>query len=996
MAANGTGLGSRLLYLHDRNNGRKFLIDTGAAASIYPASRALINRYSSSNPVNTDSIRLIAANGTEIRTFGKERIHVDLGVTKTSWPFVLADVNQPLIGADFLAANNLCVDLRGRRLINADTWNSVTVQNHEAPSSVSTVSQCPYKQVLETEFKSLLTPSFKAKDIKHQVEHHVTTKGPPVHAKPRRLDSTKLKAAEKEFRMMEELGIVRRSNSPWSSPLHMVRKPDGSWRPCGDFRKLNAATIPDRYPIPHVQDLTARLHGTRIFTKLDLVKGFFHIPVAEEDIKKTAIATPFGLFEFLRMPFGLCNAAQSFQRFMDVVLQDLDGVFVYIDDILIATPDAVSHISLLRKVCQRLSQHGLAVNYAKCEFGRSEMDFLGHTVDQTGIRPTSAKVNDILNFPKPVTRDNLSTFLGMVNYYHRFIPNASAALAPLHDAVTNASTSKTEIKWTETLTDAFDAARHALANSAHLFHPDPRATTAIKVDASDTAMGAALEQWINNAWRPLAFVSRKLDKAQRNYSTFDKELLAMYTAVQKFRHFIEGRPFVIFTDHKPLTYAMSSNTEYSPRQRRHLSYISEFTTDIRHISGKENTVADALSRPTISTTTFVQTVDEVELANEQLTDPGIRASRTACTSLKLDDIPIPNSTLKLLCDVSGPRPRPLVPLRLRQKIFQQLHGLAHPGVRATRQLISQRFVWHGMAKDIATFCRECHGCSSSKVQRHNRSVLSQFPQPTARLQHVHVDIVGPLPASKGKRYLLTAIDRFTRWPVAMPLTKVTAEDCTDAFMSGWVAQYGCPETVSTDRGGQFISRRWKETMRVLATKPKTTTSYHPQSNGIVERFHRHLKAALKARGGDWVDDLPVVLLAIRTTPKFDLGASAAELLYGTTLRLPGDMVVGSSNGNLEPDRHIRQLRTCMKRLANVPPAYHGEPHVYLHPDLNNAKFVYVREDAVRAPLDRAYNGPFRVLATGEKTFLLEINNRADRVSVDRLKPAYGEPIGPGP
>lgn len=995
MAANGTVSGSRLLYIHDKNNGRRFLIDTGAAASIYPASRTSVNKNKPSYST-TGKLRLVAANGTEIRTYGHQKIQVDLGVTKTTWPFILADVEQPLIGSDFLAANNLCVDLRGRRLINADSWTSAVLKNSDMGPNVSTISQCPYKNMVETHFKELLTPSFKSVDVKHKAQHHISTKGPPVFAKPRRLDPTKLDAAKKEFRMMEEMGIVRRSNSPWSSPLHMVRKPNGSWRPCGDFRTLNAATVPDRYPIPHVQDVTARLHGSRVFSKLDLVKGYFHIPVAEQDIQKTAIATPFGLFEFLRMPFGLRNAAQSFQRLMDLVLQDLDHVFVYIDDILIATPDTKSHIAVMRKVCERLCQHGLALNYSKCEFGSSKMDFLGHTVDETGIRPAATKVKDITTFPRPDEMDKLSTFLGMVNYYHRFVPHAADLLAPLHDAVNNAATKKATIQWTDELLKTYESAKQALANAALLVHPDPRARTAIKVDASDKAMGAALEQWTNKGWRPLAFMSIKMDKTQRRYSTFDKELLAMYSAVRKFKHYLEGRTFTIFTDHKPLTFAMTSNTDYSPRQRRHLSYVSEFTTDIQHLAGKDNVVADALSRPTINATNFVQPIDEEEMAREQAKDPGIRAFRTACTSLKLEDIPVTNTDLTLVCDVSRTKPRPLVPLCLRKKILQQLHSLGHPGVRATRRLMSERFVWHGMAKDVATFCKSCQACASTKVQRHNRAVLNQFPQPTARLQHVHVDIVGPWKQSGDKRYLLTAIDRFSRWPVAIPMSRITAEECTEAFLSGWVAHYGCPETISTDRGRQFTSNKWKETMRVLGTRAKTTSSYHPQSNGIVERFHRHLKTALKARGGEWLQELPLILLALRTTPKYDLGASAAELLYGTTLRLPGDMVIGNRNCTMEPDNYVRRLRTGMKRLANVPPAYHDKPHAFLHPDLSNAKFVFVRRDAVRGPLDPAYDGPFRVLASGEKTFLLELRNRADKVSIDRLKPAYGEPIGPTP
>ena len=366
-----------------------------------------------------------------------------------------------------------------------------------------------------------------------------------MHSRPRRLDTAKLEAAKKEFRTMEEMGIVRRSSSPWASPLHMVKKPNGSWRPCGDFQALNTATVPDRYPVPHIHDLTAQFHGTKVFTKLDLVKGYHQIPVADADVQKTAITTPFGLFEFLRMPFGLRNAGQTFQRFMDVVLQDIPHVIVYIDDILVATPDTDSHLKTLKTVCERLAQHGLALNYTKCSFGLSEIDFLGYRVDHSGIRPLPSKVEEINQYTLPGDKKGLLHFLGMVNYYHRFVPAVAKVLEPLHRAASAAKTNKTLIKWDQSLTQSFNNAKAALANAVKLVHPNLSAPIALSVDASNTAIGAVLEQKTSHGWCPLDFISVKLTPAQKNYSVFDRELLSAYEAVKKFRHFLEGRHFVI-------------------------------------------------------------------------------------------------------------------------------------------------------------------------------------------------------------------------------------------------------------------------------------------------------------------------------------------------------------------------------------------------------------------------------------------------------------------
>ncbi|BHF82687.1 hypothetical protein SprV_0802582600 [Sparganum proliferum] len=437
----------------------------------------------------------------------------------------------------------------------------------------------------------------------------------------------------------------------------------------------------------------------------------------------------------------------------------------------------------------------------------------------------------------------------MVNFYHRFLPHAAAILQPLNNLLTQ---SKKKLLMTDEAVKSFNEVKNALVNATLLAHPRPDAPLTLMTDASSTAVGASLHQTVNGVLQPLAFFSKKLSPAETRYSVFGRELLAVYLAIRHFRHFLDGREFVVLTDHKPLVGALRASPDrYSPREIRHLDFISQFSCDIQHVHGT-------------------------------------------------------------------------------------------------------------------------------------------FTTPDARFSHVHIDLVGPLPPSNGSTYLLTCIDRFTRWPAAVPIPDTCAETVAKAFLSHWVSNFGVPATVTTDRGSQFESTLFRELTSLLGTERIRTTAYHPQANGLVERFHRQLKTALMAQSDPsrWTDNLPLVMLSLRSTIKADIGCTAADLVYGTSLRLPGELVSPSEKlTSFEPCSYVDRLRTAMRTLRATPTRV-SPSRSFIPPNLDTCDFVLVRHDAVRRPLQPPYDGPYKVLRRSDKHFVIERNGKTDTVSIDRVKPAY--------
>ena len=1127
-----------LLHVTDRLTDYKWLVDGGALISIVPPTQ----KQKLKGPVEQ---KLKAANGTDIKCYGYVNSDIKIGKQTFNFDFVIADVQCRILGADFLAQNYLAPNHRDACLINLNDYSTLPAEHARGYKSIpiNFVSQMddPYYALLD-KYPEICTPSFTIKDPQHGVRHHIPTSGPPVQSRARRLDPEKLSVAKAELQKLVDLGVCYRGKSEWSSPLMVTTKPNGGWRVCGDYRRLNTLTSDDRYPVRSLQDFTAELHGKKVFSKIDLMKGYHQIPVADDDIRKTAVITPFGLFIFPRTPFGLKNAGQDFQRLMDEILGDLPRVYVYIDDILVASEDPVQHLADLDAVFKTLSANGMVVQRSKCVLGVSSLEFLGYHVDATGIAPLPERVVAIRSTTPPTSIKELQRFLGMVGYYRRFIPKAANHLYHLFEALKGKP--KT-LDWTPQCQESFDATKEALAKATLLFHPRPGAPLALTTDASNLAVGGVLEQRGPEGWEPLAFYSSKLADNQKMWPPYDRELLGAFKGVRHFRDMIEGRAFTLYTDHQSLVPSISKKTDpQTARQAYQLSCISEYTTDIRYVQGKANLVADALSRPneelpsvgsvshqndqisetayqpnqpnirqnqttttpdpsppTISTggsTAFsadndvatsgrsntsstllriaaeppvrldpssscmVSTtsptsssgqnsaqsssasvedciqrraasaakklasvsdlncvisavgdlsIDWEAIARQQPLDPEYRQLRNdARTGLHFKSIDIGRT--ELIVDISNGPYRPYIPYASRRSIFNAIHGLGHPGVERTRQMMCAKFVWPSIREDSSRWARECLSCQQAKVTRHVTPPIGTFEIPTRRFEHLNMDIVS-LPLSNGFRYLLTAVDRFTRWPVAIPMTDISAESVVDAFSHGWVQTFGVPATITTDRGSQFSSDIFKQLTKHWGIKVIMTTPYHPEANGLVERLHRRLKESLIALGSEspneWYWRLPCSLLAIRTTLKPDVGASPADLVFGEGLSVPGETLpsVPAADPQLARQRAaaLADARLEVSRLQPVPTSAHRTPLLHVPQELNTCTHVFVRRGGVQPSLSAPYSGPYRVISRNATNFRVAIPGRAHEVvSISRVKPVFAEaddaedaePVSPPP
>ncbi len=748
------------------------------------------------------------------------------------------------------------------------------------------------------------------------VDHRIELKpgSSPTSLPLRRMSPPELDELRSQLDQLSESGFIQPSKSPFGAPILFVKKKDGTMRMCIDYRALNGITIKNSYPLPRIDELFDRLQGATIFSKIDLRSGYHQIRIAEEDIPKTAFRTRYGHFEFRVLPFGLTNAPATFMHLMHQIFGPfLDQfVLVFLDDILVYSKTPEEHERQVRQVLDLLRQHQLYAKLSKCELCKPSVEFLGHIVDAQGLHMMEDKVKALIEWPVLKSVDDVRSFLGTVGYYRKFIRMFSDVAAPLTALLHTGA----KFEWLEPQQQAFEALKQAVTQQPVLILPDLERPFVVTTDASGYAVGATLSQDQGVGQQPIAFLSKKMLPAEKNYAVHEQELLAIIIALREWRHYLHGNSFCIrvLTDHHSLQW-LRTQPQLSVRQARWLEAIAEFDFKIEYQEGKKNVVADGLSRRPDhrEDTQAAARVASLMLASSSQPAPSLTtnvsthyASDLNCQAILAKPSEHPNYRVEngLIIDDRG---RLLVPTGAqvaKQLILHECHDGktgGHFGAAKTLSRVTRRFVWPRMHAEIKEYVATCLACQSNKPSSQLPiGLLQPLPIPEWAWHTITLDLITQLPRSaSGHDAILVVVDKLTKYVYYIAtVTAVTAVQLAELVIHNVVRYRGIPRAIVSDRDPRFTSIFWQSLWQQLGTKLNMSTAFHPQTDGQTERANRTLEEGLRAYIAyhqlDWDQHLVPLEIAFNNTVQASTGFTPFYLNSGREIELPLDQAVAGA------------------------------------------------------------------------------------------------------
>ncbi|KAJ1686917.1 hypothetical protein LUZ63_018307 [Rhynchospora breviuscula] len=833
---------------------------------------------------------------------------------------------------------------------------------------------------------------------KRGIDHTIplTTDSKPINLRPYRYSHFQKLEIDKIIEELLANSVIQVSSSPYASPVLLVKKKDGGWRMCVDYRKLNKQTIKNKFPIPIIEDLLDELHGSTFFSKIDLRSGYHQIRMADGDVHKTAFKTHEGHYEFLVMPFGLTNAPATFQALMNAIFKQYlrKFILVFFDDILIYSKTMEDHIKHVQLTLEVLKKNELFAKMSKCEFGSEQLEYLGHIISAQGVATDLKKVEVMKNWPQPKNVKQLRSFLGLTGYYRRFIKGYGTITKPLSNQL-----KKNAFDWGPQADTAFIQLKEAMCTAPVLAMPDFSKPFILETDASDIGIGAVLMQ----GRRPLAYFSKALGIKNQGMSTYEKEFLAVVTAVQKWKHYLMGGHFVIKTDQISLKYLLEQRV-HNMLQHKGLCKLLGLDYTIEYKRGVDNKVADALSRRQVSNCQFLASSDcnlvselipnwVEELKSSYEDDSWIQSLRAKLLS---DD-----HTSSLYSEYQG-----LIRYKgkicvgnnhdWRNKLLQEVHDTSlggHSGILASYQRLKSMFYWPNMKEDVYKYVRTCEVCQLNKGE-HVKSpgLLQPLAVPEEAWSSISMDFIVGLPKSEGKEVIWVVVDRLTKYAHFVSISHpYSAPSIAQLFLDQIYKLHGLPITIVSDRDPIFTSLFWKEIMEKLGVKLNMSTAYHPQTDGQTERVNQcieqYLRCLAQHQPRKWTRWLALAEWWYNTSFHSAIHTTPFQALYGYAppmipMGQPPKSMVESVNKmfqerhhlNLQLKEHLRKAHERMKKFADnkrIERKFSVGDWVYLKiQSYRQLSLQHVKHNPKLAP---KYCGPFEIIEKiGEVAYKLNL------------------------
>lgn len=839
--------------------------------------------------------------GHMIQFLGEQFVTVSCkGITRKLTVYVTPGDSQVLMGRDWIG------ELKLKKYTLSELQNS-SVQKIQSQGFQTKL------EALMSEFSDIFSPGL-GHCLKVTAHLYLKDNAVPVFKKARPVPFALRQEVTDELNRLISEGILEPvEQSEWAAPLVVVRKPNGKLRLCADFSTgLNDALAIQSYPLPTSEELFSRLSGGKHFTTLDLTEAYLSIPVDEESKKLLVINTHMGLLRYTRLCFGVASAPAIFQGSISNAMKGLKGCGWLLDDCIVTGENEEEHLLVLRQVFQKIREYGFRLNREKCKFLQPSVRYLGHTISAAGVSTSGDKVEAIVKMPRPTDKKSLESFLGMVNYYSKFIDKFSYISYPLNLL----RRTGVEFNWSAECEAAFISLKNALKSAPVLVHYDLKLPVVVAADASSVGIGCSiLHRFPDFSEKPIAYASKTLTKAEQMYSQIEREALAIIFAVKKFRQYLLGREFILQTDHQPLLALFGSRKGVpvltASRLQRWALCLMGYQYKIEYVPTKKFGKVDGLSR--------LPAGEDIEFEEAMKEEQGIVAAlqEDSCSKLPLRSGDIALETerdpvLKELVRIvreGWPKAVPqelkpyqskasaytiqdgcllfgirvVVPNKFRPYVLEHLHR-SHSGMVRMKAEAREYVWWPGLSEDIENFVRKCEACNTLAREEPHKQLTHAWPQEGSPWSRVHLDFAGPF---FGKMFLLI-VDSFSKWIEVIPVSSATSE-ATIAALKKLISRYGYFNVIVTDNGTAFTSRKFKEFCEKYASLHLTTPAYHPRSNGQVERYVGTFKRSLmKIRhatvSGNFDEHLRNFLFTYRTTPHTTTGKAPCELFLGRSLR----------------------------------------------------------------------------------------------------------------